>query len=80
MAASPITTEAVAEGHSLDVRVAVRVRPASGVRRAAVETGHTLQETFTPMGEISHVGFFNNSYEIFSLKVAICNYFVSLMV
>lgn len=48
LAASPITAEAVAERHSLDVRAVVGMRPACGVGGAAVETRHTLQETFTP--------------------------------
>lgn len=48
LAASPITAEAVAERHSLDVRAAVGMGPARGIRGAAVKTRHALQEAFTP--------------------------------
>lgn len=48
LAASPITAEAVAERHSLDVWAAVGMRPTRGIRGAAVKTWHALQESFTP--------------------------------
>lgn len=48
LTASPITAEAVAEWHSLDVGAVVGVRPARRVRGAAVKTRHALQKAFTP--------------------------------
>lgn len=46
--ASPITAEAVAEWHSLDVGAVVGVGPACRVGGAAVETRHALQKAFAP--------------------------------
>lgn len=48
LAVSPRAAEAVAQRHSLDVGPAMGMRPAGGVGGAAVKTGHTLQEAFTP--------------------------------
>lgn len=55
LTASPITAEAVAEWHSLDVGAVVGVRPARRVRGAAVKTRHALQKAFTPEDDVRTV-------------------------
>lgn len=53
--ASPVTTEAVAEWHRPDGGAVVGVRPAGGVRGAAVEARHALQEALAPEEEVETV-------------------------
>lgn len=50
--ASPVTAEAVAEWHRPDGGAVVGVRPAGGVRGAAVEARHALQEALAPEEEV----------------------------
>lgn len=53
--ASPVTAEAVAEWHRPDGGAVVGVRPAGGVRGAAVEARHALQEALAPEEEAETV-------------------------